>query len=80
MGFNAHRLWNVHRVIRKSLLGALANKHRTTVSRIVRSLRTEVMVGDKTIKALQIVRHRGQGKDRWSLHLAVYLWHGRKIP
>ncbi|WP_431734184.1 hypothetical protein [Klebsiella pneumoniae] len=31
-------------------------------SRIVRSLRTEVTVGDKTIKALQIVRHRGQGK------------------
>lgn len=62
MGFNAHRLWNVHRVMRKSLLGTLANKHRTTVSRIVRSLRTEVTVGDKTIKALQIVRHRGQGK------------------
>ncbi|HAT6805164.1 TPA: maturase [Citrobacter freundii] len=62
MGFNAHRLWNVHRVMRKSLLGTLANKHRTTVSRIVRRLRTEVMVGDKTIKALQIVRHRGQGK------------------
>ncbi|EJC0214714.1 hypothetical protein MXZ45_004854, partial [Salmonella enterica] len=62
MGFNAHRLWNVHRVMRKSLLGTLANKHRTTVSRIIRSLRTEVTVGDKTIKALQIVRHRGQGK------------------
>ncbi|EEM2539611.1 hypothetical protein C3N85_22750 [Salmonella enterica subsp. enterica serovar Morehead] len=62
MGFNAHRLWNVHRVMRKSLLGTLANKHRTTVSHIVRSLRTEVTVGDKTIKALQIVRHRGQGK------------------
>lgn len=62
MGFNAHRLWNVHRVMRKSLLGTLANKHRTTVSRIVRSLRTEVTVGDKTIKALQIVRQRGQGK------------------
>lgn len=62
MGFNAHRLWNVHRVMRKSLLGTLANKHRTTVSRIFRSLRTEVTVGDKTIKALQIVRHRGQGK------------------
>ncbi|ASG19080.1 reverse transcriptase/maturase family protein [Salmonella enterica] len=62
MGFNAHRLWNVHRVMRKSLLGTLANKHRTTVSRIVRSLRTEVTVGDKTIKALQIVRHKGQGK------------------
>ncbi|EAO8777014.1 RNA-directed DNA polymerase [Salmonella enterica] len=62
MGFNAHRLWNVHQVMRKSLLGTLANKHRTTVSRIVRSLRTEVTVDDKTIKALQIVRHRGQGK------------------
>ncbi|EDQ2186868.1 maturase [Salmonella enterica] len=62
MGFNAHRLWNVHRVMRKSLLGTLANKHRTTVSHIIRSLRTEVTVGDKTIKALQIVRHRGQGK------------------
>lgn len=49
MGFNAHRLWNVHRVMRKFLLGTLANKHRTTVSRIVRSLRTEVTVGDKTI-------------------------------
>ncbi|EKI9267490.1 TPA: hypothetical protein QBF93_004271 [Escherichia coli O22:H16] len=58
MGFNAHRLWNVHRVMRKSLLGTLANKHRTTVSRIVRSLRTEVTVGDKTINALQIVRKR----------------------
>ena len=62
MGFNAHRLWNVHRVMRKSLLATLANKHKITVSRIVRSLRTGVTVGGKTIKALQIVRHRGQGK------------------
>ncbi|WP_323855864.1 group II intron reverse transcriptase/maturase [Xenorhabdus koppenhoeferi] len=62
MGFNAHRLWNVHRVMRKSLLGTLANKHRTTVSRIVRRLRTEIAVGNQTIKALQIVRYRGQGK------------------
>lgn len=69
-GFNAHRLWNVHRVMQKSLLGTLANKHRTTVSRIVRCLRTEVTVGDKTIKALQIVRHRGQGKNT----AGCYIW------
>ncbi|ECC3607846.1 hypothetical protein ZP13_16020 [Salmonella enterica subsp. enterica] len=43
-GFNAHRLWNVHRVMRKSLLGTQANKHRTTVSHIVRILKVEVIV------------------------------------
>lgn len=62
MGFNAHRLWNVHRVMRKSLLGTLANKHRTRVSSIVRHLRTEIPVGSRTIRALQVVRFRGQGK------------------
>lgn len=62
MGFNAHRLWNVHRVMRQSLLGTLANKHKTTVAKVVRGLKTEVSVGGKTIKALQVVRHQTQGK------------------
>lgn len=62
MGFNAHRLWNVHRVMRQSLLGTLANKHKTTVAKVANRLKTEVSVGGKTIKALQVARHRVQGK------------------
>ncbi|CDG89893.1 reverse transcriptase/maturase family protein [Xenorhabdus bovienii] len=62
MGFNAHRLWDIHRIMRKSLLGTLANKHKTTVSSMVKRLRTEITVGNRTIKALQVIRYRGQGK------------------
>lgn len=79
MGFNAHRLWNVHRVMRKSLLGTLANKHRTTVSRIIRRLITEITVGNNTIKALQIVRHRGQGKRPLVATFGGLSLAGRKI-
>jgi hypothetical protein len=36
MGFNAHRLWNVHRVMRHSLLATLANKHRASIAVMAR--------------------------------------------
>ena len=36
MGFNTHRLWNVHRVMRHSLLATLANKHHASIAVMAR--------------------------------------------
>src|SRR3954471_16501636 len=53
--FNAHRLRRVHHVMRTSLLGTLANKHRTRIAPIYRRLRTEVKDRGRT-------QERGKGK------------------
>jgi len=62
MGFNAHRLWEVHRVMRASLLGTLANKHQTTSRKLARRLRVEVRDRGRTITALRLTKERGDGK------------------
>src|SRR5215212_459567 len=60
--FNAHRLRRVHHVMRTSLLGTLANKHRTRIAPIYRRLRTEVKARGRTQTALVVTRERGEGK------------------
>jgi len=60
--FNAHRLRRVHHVMRTSLLGTLANKHRTRIAPIYRRLRTEVKDRGRTQTALVVTRERGEGK------------------
>jgi group II intron reverse transcriptase/maturase len=42
LAFNAHRLRSGHHTMRTSLLGTLANKHKTRTGPILRRLRTEV--------------------------------------
>jgi group II intron reverse transcriptase/maturase len=60
--FNAHRLWKVHRVMRPSLLGTLANKHKTKISKIARHMQTVVKNRGRAIKALAIEKPRGESK------------------
>lgn len=62
LAFNARRLWNVHRVMRISLLGTLANKHKTRIAPIYRQLRTKVTDRGRTQTALVVKRERGEGK------------------
>ncbi len=61
LAFNAHRLWRVHHVMRTSLLGTLANKHKTRIAPIYRRLRTEVKDRGRPQTALVVKRERGEG-------------------
>jgi group II intron reverse transcriptase/maturase len=62
MGFNAHRLWEVHRVMRASLLGTLANKHNTSSRKIARRLQVQVKDRGSTVKALKLTKERENGQ------------------
>ena len=62
LAFNAHRLRRVHHVMRISLLGTLANKHKTRIAPIYRRLRTEVKDRGRYQTALTVTRERGEGK------------------
>jgi group II intron reverse transcriptase/maturase len=63
MAFNSHRLWNVHGVMRDSLLATLANKHKTRPAKVARRLKADVPVSNGTVRALVITRERGNGKS-----------------
>ena len=62
LAFNAHRLRRVHHVMRISLLGTLANKHKTRIAPIYRRLRMEVKDRGRCQTALTVTRERGEGK------------------
>jgi len=62
LAFNAHRLRSVHHTMRTSLLGTLANKHKTRTGPILRRLRTEVKDRGRRQTALVVTRERGEGK------------------
>ena len=62
LAFNAHRLRRVHYVMRTSLLGTIANKHKTRIAPIYRRLRTEVKDRGRPQTALAVTRERGEGK------------------
>jgi hypothetical protein len=59
---NAHRLWRVHHVIQTSLLGTLANKHKTKVGKIRRRMRKMVRDRGHTLKAPVAEKPRDDGK------------------
>ncbi len=63
LAFNAHRLRRVHRVMRISLLGTLANKHKTRIASIYRQLRTKVEDRGRPQTALVVTRERGKGRE-----------------
>src|SRR5689334_11305847 len=60
LAFNAHRLRRVHRVMRISLRGTLANKHKTRIAPIYRRLRTEVRDRGRCQTALTVTRERSE--------------------
>jgi Reverse transcriptase (RNA-dependent DNA polymerase)/Type II intron maturase len=62
VAFNAHRLRRVHYVMRTSLLGTLANKHKTRIAPIFRRLRTTVKDRGRSQTALAVTQERGDGK------------------
>jgi len=62
LAFKAHRLQKVHRVMQTSLLGTIANKHKTRIAPIYRRLRTEVDDRGCAQTALVVTRERGEGK------------------
>ena len=69
LAFNAHRLRRVHRVMRISLLGTLANKHKTRIASVYRQLRTKVEDRGRPQTALVVTRERGEGKEP---HVAMF--------
>ena len=62
LAFNAHRLRRLHRTMQNSLLGTIANKHKTRIAPIYRRLRMEMEDRGRTQTALVVTRERGEGK------------------
>lgn len=82
LAMNAHCLRRVYHVIQTSLLGTLANKHKTKVGTIRRRMQKMVKNRGHTLKALVIEKPRGEGKKplvamfggislRWNKHARV---------
>jgi group II intron reverse transcriptase/maturase len=62
LAMNAHCLRRVHRVMQTSLLGTLANKHKTKVGTIRRRMQKLVKHRGHLLKALVVEQPRGAGK------------------
>jgi group II intron reverse transcriptase/maturase len=62
LAFNVHRLWQLHHVMRLSLIKTLADKFRTSTSQIRRKYRTTVETLHGTLKVLEVVVERGGNK------------------
>lgn len=62
LAMNAHCLRRVYRVMQTSLLGTLANKHKTKVGTIKRRMHKMVKDRGRNLKALVTEKPRGEGK------------------
>jgi hypothetical protein len=62
IAYNVHRLWRLHRVMQPSLVYTLADKHRTSATKIYRQLKTTVATVHGTHKVLAVRQERGDGK------------------
>jgi len=82
LAMNAHCLRRVYHVLQTSLLGTLANKHKTKVGTIRRRMQKVIKHRGHTLKALVIEKPRGEGKKplvamfggislRWNKHARV---------
>jgi group II intron reverse transcriptase/maturase len=60
--FNVHRLWELHRVMKLSLAKTLADKHRSSVRKMIRKYQTVVSSPHGALKALEVIRSRGADK------------------
>jgi group II intron reverse transcriptase/maturase len=60
--FNVHRLWKLHRVMKLSLAKTLADKHRSSVRKMIRKYQTVVTTPHGTLKALEVIQPRGGDK------------------
>jgi hypothetical protein len=57
--FNVHRLWKLHRVMKLSLAKTLADKHRSSVRKMIRKYQTVVTSPHGALKALEVIQPRG---------------------
>jgi hypothetical protein len=60
--FNVHRLWKLHCVMKLSLAKTLADKHRTSVRKVLRKYQTVVSTAHGTLKVLEVIQPRGAEK------------------
>src|SRR5215468_745793 len=60
--FNVHRLWKLHRVMKLSLAKTLADKHRSSVRKMIRKYQTVVSSPHGALKALEVIQPRGADK------------------
>jgi group II intron reverse transcriptase/maturase len=60
--FNVHRLWKLHRVMKLSLAKTLADKHRSSVRKMIRKYQTVVSTPHGALKALEVIQPRGADK------------------
>ena len=60
--FNVHRLWKLHRVMKLSLAKTLADKHRSSVRKMIRKYQTVVSTPHGVLKALEVIQPRGADK------------------
>ena len=63
LAYNAHRLWQVHRVMQLSLVFTLADKHRTSAGKIFRKYRATVPTAHGTLQMLEARHAWGGGKE-----------------
>jgi group II intron reverse transcriptase/maturase len=68
LAFNVHRLWNLHRVMKVSLVKTLANKYKTTCRRICRRYQKPYAVPHGTQKVLEVTVDRGEKKKPLVAH------------
>src|SRR5262245_46642202 len=62
LAFNVHRLWRLHRVMELSLGHTLANKHKSTLSKVYRKYQTTMATPHGTHKVLEVTVPRGTDK------------------
>ena len=62
MAFNVHRLWQLHHVMKTSLAKTLADKHQSSVRKVIRKFQTTVPTPHGTLKALEVRHERGGEK------------------
>lgn len=60
--FNVHRLWELHQVMKLSLLRTLANKHRTSLRKMIHKYQTVVSTPHGTMKALEVLQPRNEDR------------------
>ena len=63
LAFNVHRLWTLHRVMQLSLAKTLADKYRSTVSKVFRKYQTIVPTPHTKHKIFEVRIERAKGKE-----------------
>lgn len=62
MAYNAHRLWQLHYVMKYSLARTLARKHQTSATKMIRKYQTTIQTPHGTLKVLEVKYERGKDK------------------